>query len=721
MADSEAQRFSIDEARPATARDLAPGSITRGDLRTLPPAPPEQPLAMPAQDFRAPPPPGPQRRRASARTVGARLVTFGLTAVIGATGFWMMLNAFGGGPTVAQGVLLVLFTLTFSWIALSFSSMLAGMIFPPMPVTPDGPNPARVAIVMPIYHEDAARCCGLLAALADDLKRAGMSDRAEIFICSDSKQPDAIAQEMQAVSRLRDLSPIPVWYRRRAKPGGRKAGNVGDFVERWGGRYDQMVVLDADSVLGGDTIRQLSARMNADPSLGLIQTMPVLIGGQSVFARFVQFAGRIYGPAIAQGMSAWSGESGNFWGHNAIIRVRAFAECCGLPTLPGKAPWGGTILSHDFVEAALMRRAGWAVRLDPDLRDSFEGTPPTLLDMAVRERRWAQGNLQHLRVMGAKGFTAINRMHFTIGILGFLMSPIWLAMLIVGIGISLYALFARPDYFPSTYQLFPNWPVFDPVPLRWLFGAAMAFLLVPKLIAVIRAWRRPLAEKAGGRGPVLISALFENALSILIAPVQMLTQTRQIGEIIRGRDSGWEAQVRAGQLPPWRVVLRHHWLHVVAGVATLIVLVQLAPWQLFWLSPILAGLILAPLTSRWSGSPVLGRWIRTRNLLVTPEEREVPPLITAATGYGHRIAAAIGTGDPFARLRAEPEIAARHAALMPPPPAEDVALAQRLDPLTARAKIEAAGSAEDAYALLTPAERVAVLTDRDSHRAWLER
>ena len=711
---SEAAEFFGRGLTAATA--AAPGVVTGTALTDLPPTPPEAPLAMPAQDFGGPPPPGPARRRASADTVGARIVTFGLTLGIGVTGAVMMLGAFGNDVTVAQGLLLVLFTLTFAWIGMSFASMLAGVLFPHQPVKPDGPNDARIAVIMPLYHEDAARSAGILAALAHSAADAGLAGRCEIFVLSDSRRANAVAQEMQAVALLRAASPLPVWYRRRTRPGGRKAGNVAEFVRRWGGRYDQMLVLDADSIVGGRTLAALSARMNADPSLALIQTMPMLVGGQTVFARVVQFAGRIYGPAIARGIAAWSGESGNFWGHNALIRVRAFAECCGLPDLPGKAPWGGTVLSHDFVEAALLRRAGWAVRFDHDLRDSFEGTPPTLLDMAVRERRWAQGNLQHLRLIGARGFTAINRVHFAIGILGFLMSPVWLAMILTGLGISLYTLFARPDYFPSSYQLFPAWPVFDPVPLRWLFAAAMLFLLGPKLVAVGRAWRRPLAADAGGRGRVLTSALFEIALSTLIAPVQMLTQTRQIGEIIRGRDSGWEAQVRAGSMAPWRVVLRHHWLHVAVGLGTTLILARLDPAQLVWLSPILAGLILAPLTSRWSASPVLGRWIRLHNLLVTPEERQVPPIMAEAASLGYQFAAAIGPAEPFARLQDDPEAAARHAALLPVP--VEAPLAQRLDALTARAKIDAAGPGPEGLALLTEAERMALLTDPALFKTW---
>ena len=280
-----------------------------------------------------------------------------------------------------------------------------------------------------------------------------------------------------------------------------------------------------------------------------------------------------------------------------------------------------------------------------DLRDWIARTT-TLLDMAVRERRWAQGNLQHARLIFSRGFTWTNRAHFIIGIFGFLMSPIWLAMILVGLALTANVLLSRPDYFPQTYQLFPEWPVFDPVRMLWLFVAAMSFLLVPKFIGILRAWSRPLARNAGGPVRLLASAFFEILLSALIAPVQMLIQSRQIFDILRGRDSGWEAQVRAGQMPPWRVVLRRHSRHVLLGLGTLIVLGIFSPSQLVWLSPILAGLILSPLTSRWSASPVFGRWARRHGLLVTPEERVPSPKSAhpVTRDILHQLLAAAGPG-----------------------------------------------------------------------------
>ncbi|KGJ06127.1 glucosyl transferase family 2 [Paracoccus halophilus] len=679
-----------------------------------PATPPEAPLEMPEQDFRGPPPQGPDAGLPRPGTIAARIVAFGGAAAVAWIGWVEMVAAFGTQITFLQSVLLVLFVTTFTWVGFSFCSMIAGL-FAPRRVTPVGDNDARIAVIMPVHNEDAAMTTGLLAALARDLYRVGLGERAEIFVLSDSRKPVSVLEEMAAISRLRDISPVPVWYRRRRDNKGRKAGNVAEFVRRWGARYDQMVVLDADSVIGGATIAALSARMSADASVGLIQTMPMLIGGQTIFARLTQFAGRIYGPAIARGVAAWSGDSGNFWGHNAIIRVSAFARCCGLPDLPGKPPFGGHVLSHDFVEAALLRRAGWKVRLDHDLRDSYEGCPPTLLDMAVRERRWAQGNLQHVRLIFSRGFAWISRAHFVIGILGFLMSPVWLAMILVGLTLSANVLLSRPDYFPQTYQLFPNWPTFDPVRMLWLFVAAMLFLLLPKLIAILRAWLRPLARDSGGKVRLLGSALFEIGLSALIAPVQMLIQTRQIYEILRGRDSGWAAQVRAGQMPSWGVVLRRHALHVLLGLGTLVVLAFLAPWQLIWLSPILAGLILSPMTSRWSASPVFGRWARRQGLLVTPEERRQPEIIAAANALSHRIASTL-PGDGLASLGRDERLIARISALLPEAPHGTVA--ERLDAISAEAKIGHATSRAEALEYLSPAEQLALLDSRHLIRAF---
>ncbi|RJE83352.1 glucans biosynthesis glucosyltransferase MdoH [Paracoccus onubensis] len=681
----------------------------------LPPMPSEAPLEMPVQDFRGPPPKGPKAGFENWRVWLARLIAFGGTAALAVIGFLQMLTAFGDKPTPMQLMLLALFVPTFAWVGFSFCATIVGFLAR-VPKTPDIPGTARIAVVMPIYHEDATTSIGLLTALAEDLMREGMGERTEIFVLSDTRDPEIAVNETLAVSAAREMSPLPIWYRRRETNEDRKSGNIAEFLRRWGGNYDHMVVLDADSIMSGETIRALSARMEGAPDLALIQTMPVLVGGETIFARLTQFAGRVYGPMIARGVAAWSGNTGNFWGHNAIIRISAFAQCCGLPKLPGKPPFGGSILSHDFVEAAALCRAGWKVRLDYDLRGSYEGCPPTLLDMAARERRWAQGNLQHLGLIGMKGTRAISGAHFAIGVLAFLMSPIWLALILVGLVLSATVLLSTPEYFPNAYQLFPEWPVFDSLRMLWLFITAMALLLLPRFFALFRAWLRPLARNSGGPVHILASALFEIVLSALIAPVQMLTQTRQIYEILRGRDSGWKAQVRAGTVPPWHVVISRHWAHVALGVGTLIVLAEFSPRQLIWLSPILIGLILSPLTSRFSASPVFGRWTRMRGLLVTPEERDPPRVLSEAQAVMRKLPRQQSGNESILRLGKEPELLAWHMALVPV--LDERPAAERMDQITAGAKIANAASQTEALGFLNPAEANALVSSRELLREW---
>ena len=205
----------------------------------------------------------------------------------------------------------------------------------------------------------------------------------------------------------------------------------------------------------------------------------------TLFARMQQFAGRVYGPLIAHGIAWWHGAEGNYWGHNALIRTRAFAEQAGLPELSGRKPFGGAIMSHDFVEAALIRRGGWAVHMVPGVRGSYEEVPPTLTDLSMRDRRWCQGNLQHTAVLPARGLHPISRLHLLTGIGSYITAPLWLLFLLTGILIAVQARFVTPDYFPAGKSLFPQWPVIDPVRAMWMFVGTMALLLVPKLFGCI--------------------------------------------------------------------------------------------------------------------------------------------------------------------------------------------------------------------------------------------
>jgi membrane glycosyltransferase len=682
--------------------------------------PPEAPLAMPVQDLAA------WNRASSHRPARpgrpprlARLAVFGGALALTSYGGWQMFEtvSVSGSPTALQFVLVVLFCLTFSWIALAFTSALLGFAVL-LRHAPAAPVPtslhSRTAVLMPVYNEATARTFAGIEAMHEAVAATGLGAHFDWYVLSDSTQPDAWVAEERAYLDLCERlgAGARLYYRHRPKNHHRKAGNIGDFVTRWGGHYDHMLVLDADSLMSGAALVALAAAMEADPDAGIIQTLPLIINRNTLFARLQQFAARIYGPVIAAGLAAWSGRDGNYWGHNAIIRTRAFAQACGLPDLPGKPPFGGHVLSHDFVEAALIRRAGWAVYMLHRLPGSYEESPPSLIDVAVRDRRWAQGNLQHARVIGGAGLHPATRQHFATGIAGYLASPLWLMQLVVGILLVLQTATERPDYFGGA-GFSPVFPRFDPVRALQLFGLTMAVLLAPKLLGLILALLDGTVRRAcGGAGRLVLSSLVEILLSALVAPVAMVIQSGSVMGILLGRDTGWNPQRRDdGSIPLRDIIVRHRWhmlLGLVAGVAAFAIATSL----FLWMSPTILGLVLAIPISWASGQLGLGLALRERRLLATPEEASVPEIAARAGDLTARNAAlGFDTADALAALHAEPALAAAHARMLPagrPRPRGAI----DPDHTLAAAKVCEAETVAEAQAWLSARERMALLHDR---------
>ena len=341
--------------------------------------------------------------RLAATPVLARLAVFGGAVALTAYGAYQMYKVVGVGTTTAlEWVLVVLFVITFSWLALSFTASVVGFIWLLIHSRKPGPSAGFAGAKGPPSScrsttRRPSRVFGAMQAILEDVERTGLGSAFDYFFLSDTTDANVwIAEERAFVAMRERLPKARIYYRRRRKNSSRKAGNIADFVTHWGGHYPHMLVLDADSLMSGEAIVRLAAAMEADPDAGIIQSLPLIVNRNTMFARLQQFAARIAGPVIAAGLTAWMGRDGNYWGHNAIIRTRAFADHCGLPDLPGKPPFGGHILSHDFVEAALIRRAGYAVYMLPTLGGSYEESPPSLIDLAARDRRWCQGNLQHI-------------------------------------------------------------------------------------------------------------------------------------------------------------------------------------------------------------------------------------------------------------------------------------------------------------------------------------
>ncbi len=536
---------------------------------------------------------------------------------------WVMQGWFtADGTTALEWVLLVLIAFNFFWITFTVSTVLLGLcsLSRSRPKTArTRRRPMRVALLVPVYNEDPAYVLGNARSMLEDLHAIGGLHRYEMFILSDTRNPETAAQEERGVRALQAELPegLSLHYRRRAENTARKVGNIHDWVTRWGGAYEAMLVLDADSLMTGRAIVRLTDALSRDPGAGLIQSFPQLIGARSVFGRMQQFANGVYGLALAEGLARWTGHEGNYWGHNAIIRTRAFAACAGLPELPTLTGAPSIIMSHDFVEAGLLRRAGWRVRFLPRIRGSYEETPATLIDHIQRDRRWCQGNLQHLRLLGTTGFHAMSRFHLAHGAIGYLMAPVWFALLVI------WALIGRDDggsvltYFSEANPTRPSWPDMSEPRHVAVIILIYAMLLLPKLLSVVAL---PLTGRRmadyGGTGRFLLSMLTEILLAILYAPILMVQQMIAVLRTVFGLQKGWAPQAREGGHYRLRALLHCHALETLSGVALWIGIAS--GLVSLWLVPIAVSLVLAVPLSALSSLRLPPGWMGTAEVLKEP-------------------------------------------------------------------------------------------------------
>jgi membrane glycosyltransferase len=370
----------------------------------------------------------------------------------------------------------------------------------------------------------------------------------------------------------------------------------------------------------------LAQLLDANPQVGLVQTLPTPAGRETLFARLQQFAARLNSPMLSSGLVWWQLSESNYWGHNAIMRVKLFAEHCALPKLPGKEPFGGEILSHDFVEAALLRRAGYEVWMVPDLDGSYEQVPSNLIDFAARDRRWAQGNLQHLGVMPLKGLHWVSRIHMLTGVMAYATSPIWFAVLLLSSFVTCKEALEGYNYFePGTYTLFPSWPEYRTGEITLLLTITIVVLLLPKVLGATLVMLDRAQRKAfGGARAVITGVLAEQVFSMLLAPAMMVFHSSFVVQTLLGHVVKWDAQARDDRGITFKEALARMKWHMALGVVWGAIILAFAPAFIWWMSPVLAGLLAGvPLTMLTSRAD-LGHKAREHKLFVTPEETNVP-------------------------------------------------------------------------------------------------
>ncbi|MEM0946395.1 MAG: glucans biosynthesis glucosyltransferase MdoH [Pseudomonadota bacterium] len=594
---------------------------------TVPVMPQEAPLARPIQrldqNFQDVAAPGAWSR---SRLWLWRLAGFGpaflttLGLVVAFTD-WFAMNGLSGFETA----LICLIAVTFFWIAMALSTATLGLLrlFGQRSL-PEADTPALdVALLVPVYNEAPEDVFGNAAAMMAEVQAAQGDHRFALYVLSDTRDEQIALQEVRSFHALRAAWPgSEIHYRRRDLNTEGKLGNISDWITRWGGRHDAMLVLDADSLMSGRAIATLADRLARDPTAALVQSFPQLYGARTLYGRVQQFSNRIYGAPLAEGLACWTQGEGNYWGHNAIMRTSAFAACAGLPQIGGRA-----ILSHDFVEAGLLRRAGWAVRFVPEIGGSYEEAPPTLIDYVLRDRRWCRGNMQHLRLLSARGLHPVSRYHLFNGAMGYLLSPAWFVLLIV------WALIGNGDEL-NVVQYFSGlnpqvtWPQIDTTHSLAFLGFLYAMLLAPKLMAAGSIGRAGIRlADVGGFWRFTGSVLTEIVLSVLYAPILMVQQTLAVAGSVVGRAMDWKPQQRSGGRYSIRTLLRFHWLETVLGamLAVGLGLGLVTPWLL----PIALSLLLATPLSALSGLD-LERRPRLRRQLGTPEYLNAPPIIRLA-------------------------------------------------------------------------------------------
>jgi membrane glycosyltransferase len=549
------------------------------------------------------------------------------------------------GQTGLEVALVLFFALLFAWISIGFWTAALGFLilwrhYDRFTITDTisgesfkAEKDNRTAILIPVYNENPESVVANLRAAYLSLSSTNDLDNFHFFILSDTTDPDVWIEEEIAWAKIcMELDGFGrIFYRHRRPNIKRKSGNVADFCRRWGRNYSYMVIFDADSVMSGDAIVRMVQIMDKNPGIGILQTPPMAVGRQSLLARIQQFSSHLYGPMFSAGLHFWQIGDAQYWGHNAIIRIAPFMEHCGLPRLPGKPPLGGDILSHDFVEAALMRGAGWEVWLAYDLAGSWEEPPPTLIDELSRDRRWCQGNIQHLRLLMAKRMFPTHRMLFLNGAMSYVSALLWFLFLNISSFVAVSQAITGPDYFPDSGGLFPNWPVWNFWWAVTLLMSTFIVLLLPKILSVILIiFKQKNAADFGGSFRLLLSLLAEVLISTLLAPLRMLAHSKFVFLTLLGRNIPWNPPPREDNDTRWGVAFRFHGWGMILALVWGSVLFFINRYFFWWMVPVLAPLLFAVPISVWSSRVSLGYNTRKLGLFLVPEEISPPPELAMA-------------------------------------------------------------------------------------------
>jgi membrane glycosyltransferase len=545
---------------------------------------------------------------------------------------WLAVIALSpGGFGAIDLILVLLFAVTLPWYVIGFWNATIGLLImrfardPVAAVTPvagrvrgDEPITTSTAILLCIRNEPPERAARLLAPMLEGLTARGAGGHFHVYVLSDTNAPAVAAAEDACFAALAESwrGKVALTYRRREDNAGFKAGNIGDFCERWGKDHDFAIMLDADSVMTVDLVLKLVRIMQVDSRLGILQSLVIGMPSASAFARIFQFGMRLGMRSYTIGSAWWQGDCGPYWGHNAIVRIAPFMTHCHLPVLTEGALVKGHVLSHDQVEAVLMRKAGFSVCVLAEEGSSFEQNPPTLVEFIRRDLRWCQGNMQYWHFVRMPGLKPVSRYQLAFAILMFIGSPAWIGMLLIGSA----AVAAAPT--PADFMRFDAGIA--------ALTLVLAMWFAPNIATVVDVLARPqLRHLFGGGLRFTASFAITIVFVILVAPIMWASHTLFLVRLLFGRTVGWGAQARDDHEVPWSLAVRHFWPQTLVGLAPIVLLALTAPSAIPYALFIAGGPLLSIPLAVVTASPALGRALIAVGLDRLPEETAPPPELRA--------------------------------------------------------------------------------------------
>ena len=540
-----------------------------------------------------------------------------------------------GGWSWVDVAMMTCFLVGTPWTVLGFWNSIIGLCLlhsnrdvrarvAPFASAGDAPDPItiRTAVLMTLRNEDPSRAFLRLQTVKRSIDKTGFGGEFAYFVLSDTNQDEvAKAEEAAFATWKAGESPDAVLvYRRRVENTGYKAGNVRDFCEKWGAEYELMLPLDADSLMDGETVVRQVRMMQLNPRLGILQSLVVGMPSKSAFARIFQFGMRHGMRAYTMGSAWWIGECGPFWGHNALVRIKPFFEECELPILQGAPPFGGHVLSHDQVEATLMRRAGFEVRVLPEECGSWEENPPTMIAFTQRDLRWCQGNLQYFKLLNLEGLFPVSRFQLVWAILMFIGIPAW--TLLVGLS-------AIKPYDGEPASAFPVTAAI------LLFVAFMSMSLMPKICGLADIlMTKGGAARYGGTGKFIVGAVIEILFAFILGAVSTFRTSLFMIGLFFGRSVIWSGQARDAHGISWPTAFAGLWPQMVFGIIVLGLMANASVLFALLSLPLTAGFVLAIPFAVWTAAPKTGEVFQRFGLNAIPEEQETPDVVRAVQGGG---------------------------------------------------------------------------------------